>query len=59
MANPFRRAHRHGAPSIRPTPPESAETPMTDPTQTSNLPVNQPATPPTACTTTARRQATS
>ena len=25
MANPFRRADRHGAPSIRPTPPESAE----------------------------------
>ena len=37
MANPFRRAHRHGAPSIRPTPPESAETPMPDPTQTSDL----------------------
>ena len=48
MANPFRRADRHGAPSIRPTPPESAETPMSDPTQTSDLPVNQPATPASA-----------
>ena len=44
MANPFRRADRHGAPSIRPTPPESAETPMPDPTQTSDLPVNRPLT---------------
>ncbi len=48
MANPFKRADRHGAPSIRPTPPESAETPMPDPTQTSDLPVNQPATPASA-----------
>ena len=45
MANPFRRANRHGAPSIRPTPPESAETPMPDPTQTSDLPVNRTAVP--------------
>ena len=66
MANPFRRAHRHGAPSIRPTPPESAETPMPDPTQTSHL--LQPASSTsqrrdangtTAGTTAARRQATS
>ena len=48
MANPFKRADRHSAPSIRPTPPESAETPMPDPTQTSDLPVNRPATPPSA-----------
>ena len=48
MANPFRRADRHGAPSIRSTPPESAETPMPDPTQTRDLPVNQPETPPSA-----------
>ena len=39
MANPFRRADRHGAPSIRPTPPESAEKPMPDPmTGTRELP---------------------
>ena len=48
MANPFRRADRHGAPSTRPTPPESAETPMPDPTQTSDLPVNRPPTSPSA-----------
>ena len=48
MANSFKRADRHGAPSIRPTPLESAETPMPDPTQTSDLPVNRPATPPSA-----------
>ena len=48
MANPFKRADWHGAPSIRPTPPESAETPMTDPTQTSDLPVNWTAAPPSA-----------
>ena len=48
MANPFKRADRHGAPSIRPTPPESAETPMPDPTQTSDLPVNRPAAPASA-----------
>ena len=48
MANPFRRADRHGAPSIRPTPPESAETPMTDPAQTNDLLVNRPAAPPSA-----------
>ena len=48
MANPFKRADRHGAPSIRPTPPESAETPMPDPTQTRDLPVNRPLTPPSA-----------
>ena len=39
MANPFKRADRHGAPSIRPTPPESAEKPMPDPmTGTRELP---------------------
>ena len=54
MANPFRRADRHGAPSIRPTPPESAETPMPDPTVTQDLPieadraVDRPAAPPSA-----------
>lgn len=62
MANPFRRADRDGAPSIRPTPPESAETPMPDPTQTReleiehhdlpaetrDLPVDRPAAPPSA-----------
>ena len=55
MANPFKRADRHGAPSIRPTPPESAETPMPDPivtgdlpVETSDLPVDRPAAPPTA-----------
>ena len=55
MANPFRRADRHGAPSIRPTPPESAETPMPDPTvtqdlpiETHDLPVNRPEAPPSA-----------
>ena len=49
MANPFRRADRHGAPSIRPTPPESAETPMQDPievgalpAETRDLPVDRP-----------------
>ena len=47
MANPFKRADRHGAPSIRPTPPESAETPMTDPMiGTRGLPVNRPLAPP-------------
>ena len=39
MANPFKRADRDGAPSIRPTPPESAETPMPDPTETPEIPV--------------------
>ena len=56
MANPFRRADRHGAPSIRPTPPESAETPMPDPTVTQDLPnevlydrvVDRPVAPPSA-----------
>ena len=55
MANPFRRADRHGAPSIRPTPPESAETPMPDPNvtrdlpgETRDLPVNRPLPPPSA-----------
>lgn len=55
MANPFRRADRDGAPSIRPTPPESAETPMPDPMghrelpdETRNLLVNRPAAPPSA-----------
>jgi hypothetical protein len=52
MANPFRRADRHGAPSIRPTSPESAETPMPDPAVTQDIPleedraVNRPAAPP-------------
>ena len=55
MANPFQRADRHGAPSIRPTPPESAETPMPTPVETHepqvetrDLPVNRPAPPPSA-----------
>ena len=48
MANPFRRADRHGAPSVRPKPPESAEAPMPDPMRTYDLPVNRPATPPSA-----------
>ena len=55
MANPFRRADRHGAPSIRPTPPESAETPMPDPNvtrdlpgETRDLPVNRPLPSPSA-----------
>ena len=52
MANPFRRADQHGAPSIRPTPPESAEAPMPDPMQigelTRDLPVNRPVAPPSA-----------
>ena len=55
MANPFRRANQHGAPSIRPTPPESAETPMPDPieagalpAETRDLPVEQPVAPPSA-----------
>ena len=49
MANPFRRADRHGAPSIRPTPPESAETPMPDPMiGNRDLPVNRPVAPPSA-----------
>ena len=48
MANPFKRADRDGAPLIRPTPPESAETPMPDPTQTSDLPVNWTEAPPSA-----------
>lgn len=56
MANPFRRADRHGAPSIRPTSPESAETPMPDPMignrdlpgETRDLPVNRPVAPPSA-----------
>ena len=55
MANPFKRADRDGAPSIRPTPPESAETPMPDPTETHEIlvetldqPVNRPAPPPSA-----------
>ena len=56
MANPFKRADRHGAPSIRPTPPESAETPMPDPmtgtrdlpSETLDLPVNRPAATPSA-----------
>ena len=57
MANPFRRADRHGAPSIRPTPPESAETPMPVPdpiehrelpVETRDLPVNRPTAPPSA-----------
>ena len=53
MANPFKKADRDGAPSIRPTPPESAETPMPDPTvthevlvETFDQPVNRPAPPP-------------
>ena len=54
IANPFKRADRDGAPSIRPTPPESAETPMPDPTETQDLPleadrtVDRPAAPPSA-----------
>ena len=55
MANPFRRADRHGAPSIRPTPPESAETPMQDPieagtlpAETRDLPVDRPVAPTSA-----------
>ena len=56
MANPFKRADRHGAPSIRPTPPESAETPMTDPMtgtrdlpgETLDEPVDRTAPPPSA-----------
>ena len=55
MANPFQRADRHGAPSIRPTPPESAETPMPapfethePPVETRDLPVDRPAQPPSA-----------
>ena len=56
MANPFKRADRHGAPSIRPTPPESAEKPMPDPmtgtcglpAQTNDLLVNRPAASPSA-----------
>ena len=57
MANPFKRADRDGAPSIRPTPPESAETPMADPMtgtrddqpgETRDLPVNRPLPPPSA-----------
>ena len=55
MANPFRRADRHGAPSIRPTPPESAETPMQDPievgalpAETRDLPVDRPVAPPSS-----------
>ena len=39
MANPFKRADRDGAPSIRPTPPKSAEAPMPDPTVTQDLPI--------------------
>ena len=50
MANPFRRADQHGAPSIRPTPPESAETPMKNPAQTNDLLVNPPAAPPSTKT---------
>ena len=57
MANPFRRADRHGAPSIRPTQPESAETPMPDPieagalpAETRDLPVDRPVAPPSADT---------
>ena len=41
MANPFKRADRDGAPSIRPTPPESAETPMLDPTVPQDLPIEE------------------
>ena len=55
MANPFRRADRHGAPSIRPMPPESAETPMQDPieagtlpAETRDLPVDRPVAPPSS-----------
>ena len=55
MANPFRRADRDGAPSIRPTPPESAETPMPDPSviqevlvETLDQPVDRPVAPPSA-----------
>ena len=50
MANPFKRADRDGAPSIRPTPPESAETPMPDPTMTQDLPLEEDraAAPPSA-----------
>ena len=55
MANPFRRADRDGAPSIRPTPPASAETPMPDPTDTHEIlvetldqAVNRQAPPPSA-----------
>ena len=46
MANPFQRADRHGAPSIRPTPPESAETPMPEPVGGSEeFSVNRPGAP--------------
>ena len=54
MANPFKRADRDGAPSIHPTPPESAEKPMPDPAVTQDLPieadraVDRPAAPPSA-----------
>ena len=46
MANPFRRADRHGAPSIRPTAPESAETPMSEPVEgIGEFSVNRPVVP--------------
>ena len=46
MANPFQRADRHGAPSIRPTPPESAETPMPEPVEgRGQFSVNRPESP--------------
>ena len=46
MANPFQRGDRNGAPSIRPTPPDSAETPMPRPDVTRDLPVHRPIAPP-------------
>ena len=48
MANPFRRADRHGAPSIRPTPPESAERPMPGPGETIEGAGNRVGAPPSA-----------
>ena len=54
MANPFKRTDRHGAPSIRRTPPESAETQMPDPIETSDLPDNRPLVPPSADKTLAK-----
>ena len=46
MANPFRRADRDGAPSIRPTSPESAETPMPDASELVELAVGRVEAPP-------------
>lgn len=48
MRNPFSKSNRRpGAPSLRPTAPQSAETPMQEPI-TKDAPVDKPIAPPSA-----------